>query len=209
MTLQWPSLILLFSSLICVHSLPVAVLHTKYITSYRLVLFTRCRVQQLLTKYKEEQLGSKDYEDRSQHLKELPSLSTDFYSWLKMTDEERLGTALWDVQVFWDILKWKREQLTAADSHSPLHQSMQHIECDLRDLTRQVIHQMNHTGSTRAPVGRTVSVRSGSRTRWDSRVEGYIILRDLNLYLTKLARDFLLLATKASPTTGAMRRETM
>lgn len=35
-----------------------------------------------------------------------------------------------------------------------------------------------------------------SKTVWDSRVEGYIILRDLDLYLTKLARDFLLLALK-------------
>lgn len=35
------------------------------------------------------------------------------------------------------------------------------------------------------------------KTVWDSRVEGYVILRDLDLYLTKLARDFLLLASKA------------
>lgn len=34
------------------------------------------------------------------------------------------------------------------------------------------------------------------KTVWDSRVEGYVILRDLDLYLTKLARDFLLLASK-------------
>ena len=34
------------------------------------------------------------------------------------------------------------------------------------------------------------------RTLWDSRVEGYVVLRDLDLYLTKLARDFLLLASK-------------
>lgn len=35
-----------------------------------------------------------------------------------------------------------------------------------------------------------------SKTVWDSRVEGYIVLRDLDLYLTKLARDFLFLASK-------------
>lgn len=38
----------------------------------------------------------------------------------------------------------------------------------------------------------------GSMTQWDSRVKGYIILRDLDLYLIKLARDFLLLATKTA-----------
>lgn len=37
---------------------------------------------------------------------------------------------------------------------------------------------------------------ANSKTVWDSRVEGYIILRDLDLYLTKLARDFLLLASR-------------
>lgn len=41
---------------------------------------------------------------------------------------------------------------------------------------------------------------TSSKTVWDSRVEGYIILRDLELYLTKLARDFLLLASKTHMT---------
>lgn len=41
---------------------------------------------------------------------------------------------------------------------------------------------------------------TGPKTVWSSRVEGYIILRDLDLYLTKLARDFLLLASKTHVT---------
>lgn len=54
-----------------------------------------------------------------------------------------------------------------------------------------------HTSPTaRAPL----NPDAGSQTVWDSRVEGYIILRDLELYLTKLARDFLLLASKAHVT---------
>ncbi|KAK7925591.1 hypothetical protein WMY93_007901 [Mugilogobius chulae] len=174
----WQQAFLLCFSLSCVHCLPSAVLHTKYTTSYRL---------------KEEQLGSKDYEDRSQHLKDLPSLSTDFYTWLKLTDEERLGTALSDMQAFWGMLEWKREQLSSADTHSTLPQIFQHIEYDLRDLIRQVNHQ------------ETAHYRRAQRGHpqqqphtWDSRVEGYIILRDLDLYLTKLARDFLLLATKTT-----------
>lgn len=48
----------------------------------------------------------------------------------------------------------------------------------------------------RAPVNPETS----SKTVWDSRVEGYIILRDLDLYLTKLARDFLLLASRTRMT---------
>lgn len=54
--------------------------------------------------------------------------------------------------------------------------------------------------SWKRPAGALAQTRlnpaSRSRTVWDSRVEGYIILRDLDLYLTRLARDFLLLATK-------------
>lgn len=49
---------------------------------------------------------------------------------------------------------------------------------------------------TSAPVRPASNPETGSKTVWDSRVEGYIILRDLDLYLTKLARDFLLLASK-------------
>lgn len=32
---------------------------------------------------------------------------------------------------------------------------------------------------------------------WNRTVEGYIILRDLDLYLTKMARDFLLLSNRS------------
>lgn len=46
-------------------------------------------------------------------------------------------------------------------------------------------------------VHTSVNHGSNSKTVWNNRVEGYIILRDLDLYLTKLARDFLLLASKA------------
>lgn len=49
--------------------------------------------------------------------------------------------------------------------------------------------------------GNTAPTRDTSpKTVWSSRVEGYIILRDLDLYLTKLARDFLLLASKTHVT---------
>lgn len=46
------------------------------------------------------------------------------------------------------------------------------------------------------PTSPTSMNPESSKTVWDSRVEGYIILRDLDFYLTKLARDFLLLASK-------------
>lgn len=46
------------------------------------------------------------------------------------------------------------------------------------------------------PVNVPPNRKTSSKILWDSRVEGYIILRDLDFYLIKLARDFLLLASK-------------
>lgn len=62
---------------------------------------------------------------------------------------------------------------------------------------------MNHVKNSgirpTSPTVRTsLSPQVKAQTMWDSRVEGYIILRDLDLYLTKLARDFLLLASKTN-----------
>lgn len=55
-------------------------------------------------------------------------------------------------------------------------------------------------GSWTRPSSPTVEVQlkpeTSSKTVWESRVEGYVILRDLDLYLTKLAREFLLLASR-------------
>lgn len=58
--------------------------------------------------------------------------------------------------------------------------------------------QMSYMNSSwTKPTSRTpLNPQTRSKTVWDSRVEGYVILRDLDLYLTKLARDFLLLASK-------------
>lgn len=53
---------------------------------------------------------------------------------------------------------------------------------------------------TSPPVRASLNPESSSKTAWDSGVEGYIILRDLDLYLTKLARDFLLLASRTHMT---------
>lgn len=55
-------------------------------------------------------------------------------------------------------------------------------------------------GSWTRPSPPTVQIplkpETSSKTVWESRVEGYVILRDLDLYLTKLAREFLLLASR-------------
>ncbi|XP_070411415.1 uncharacterized protein [Nothobranchius furzeri] len=111
------------------------------------------------------------------------------------------------MQVYWNMLEKKRKQLEReqmelntvhATQHS-LIQHFRHIQLDLRDLMSQVSSQMKlMRNSWIRPALSIVHMHpEGSvKTLWDSRVEGYIVLRDLDLYLTKLARDFLLLASK-------------
>ncbi|XP_070839584.1 uncharacterized protein [Chaetodon trifascialis] len=209
MAVWWQALILLCCMLNCVDSSapsPV-LLRIKYNNSFRLTRSTRTHVQQLQKKYKEQQLGNKHFEDRSRQLKDLPSLSTDFYSWLKLTDSERLHAAFWDMQAYWNMLEWKRKQLEKEEKEQmvgqavSLPQSIKYIQLDLRDLMSQVSNQMSYMQRssmtpTSAPARVASNPETSSKTVWDSRVEGYIILRDLDLYLTKLARDFLLLASK-------------
>ncbi|XP_044079606.1 uncharacterized protein LOC122888802 [Siniperca chuatsi] len=214
MTVLLRALILLYCVLHCVESsAPSPVLQrNKYNNSFRLTRSTRTRVQQLQRKYKEHQLGNKHFEDRSRQLKGLPLLSTDFYSWLKLTDWERLHAAFWDMQAYWNMLEWKRRQLEEAKEQmagqvvrTTLPQCIRHVQLDLRDLMSQVSSQMSYMQSSwKKPTSPTVRAplnpETSSKTVWDSRVEGYIILRDLDLYLTKLARDFLLLASKTHTT---------
>ncbi|XP_068187790.1 LOW QUALITY PROTEIN: uncharacterized protein [Antennarius striatus] len=213
----------------------------KY-NSLHLTTSTRTRVQRLNNLYKEQQLGNKNFEDRSRQLENLPLLSTDFYSWLMLTDWERLNAAVLDLQTYWNMLEWKRKQLEKEKQHvrgqvvhNTLTQSFKHIQLDLRDLMSQVNSQVNigihpclvkvlglkylerniknvckilfflsldryiqrpQMKPTSPTVWAPFNPESNSKTVWDRRVEGYIILRDLDLYLIKLARDFLLLASK-------------
>ncbi|XP_030602163.1 uncharacterized protein LOC115791984, partial [Archocentrus centrarchus] len=207
----WPTLLFLWCILNCMElsassSNPQ---YTKYKNCFRLTRSTRTRVQQLLRKYKELHLGNRHFEDRSRHLKDLPLISTEFNSWINLTDWERLHAAVRDMQAYWNMLEWKRRQLEKEEkdqkvvqvARATLTKSIRHIQLDLRDLMSQVSSQMSSMRSSwirpaSATAQTPLNPASRSRTVWDNLVEGYIILRDLDLYLTKLARDFLVLASK-------------
>ncbi|XP_041864370.1 uncharacterized protein LOC121654343 [Melanotaenia boesemani] len=206
--MAWQTLFLLCCLLNCVESsASTLVSKYKYNNSFRLTRSTRTRVQQLLKKYKEQQLGNTHFENRSQHLTELPFLSTDLDKWLKLSNWDRLHAAFWDLQAYWKMLERKRKQLEREQNEqivvdvaqTTLLRNMRHIQLDLRDLMSQVSNQMRLIRSSwirPMTAAAHLNPRRSTRTVWDDRVEGYIILRDLNLYLTKLARDFLLLASK-------------
>ncbi|MEQ2159017.1 hypothetical protein GOODEAATRI_018152 [Goodea atripinnis] len=202
---SWCAFFLLCCVLSCAEFAPMSrfVQKNKYNNSFSLTRSTRIRVQHLLKKYKEQQMGNIHFEDRSRHLRDLPLLSTDFNSWLQLSDWDRLHRAFTDIQTYWSMLERKRKQLEKEQNvqrmATSLLQSIKHIQLDLRDLMSQVSSQMKVVRSSwvrPTPAAALQNPQRSSRTVWESRVEGYIILRDLDLYLTKLARDFLLLASK-------------
>uniref|UniRef100_A0A6Q2ZCW7 Ciliary neurotrophic factor n=1 Tax=Esox lucius TaxID=8010 RepID=A0A6Q2ZCW7_ESOLU len=192
---------------------------------------TRCthaRVKQLLRRYKEEQLDDVQFEDRNLELKTLPSLSTDFNQWLQMKDWERLSTASHDLHTFWAHLDRKRREMEEEGDRASqgmsnrrkaklsIPESIQCIQKDLRDLMTKVNFQLKSMNSSSVSptspntmtwqVGLSTSSWAKSTSLWASRLEGYIILRDLESYLSKLTRDFTLLRTRHSLPPGTPHR---
>ncbi|XP_021473961.2 uncharacterized protein LOC110533775 [Oncorhynchus mykiss] len=223
MSVWWQVLFLqFFLTLSCVYQCcasPPGLLKS-YSYSLKSIRCTHTRVQQLLRRYKEEQLDNKQFEDRSLEWQTLPSLSTDFYHWLQMKDWERLSAASRDLHTFWAHLDMKRREIEREEvgqgaAHRmgsrgkpkpSIPERIQHILTDLRDLMTKVNFQLRCVNSSNVSptsppaLTRAVSTPSShqapSKSLWTSRLEGYVILRDLERYLTKLARDFILLKTK-------------
>ncbi|XP_023867436.1 cardiotrophin-2-like [Salvelinus sp. IW2-2015] len=215
---------LFFLTLSCVYPCCASTpgLLQAYSYSLKSTRCTHARVQQLLMRYKEELLEDKQFEDRDLELQTIPSLSTDFYHWLQMKDWERLSAASQDLHTFWAHLDMKRKEMevdkveqraahwmgTRGKAKTTIPQGIHRIQTDLRDLMTKVNFQLRCVNSssvspTSPPtLTRAVSPSSShqalSKSLWTSRLEGYVILRDLERYLTKLARDFILLKTKHS-----------
>uniref|UniRef100_A0A3B1J7F2 Ciliary neurotrophic factor n=1 Tax=Astyanax mexicanus TaxID=7994 RepID=A0A3B1J7F2_ASTMX len=163
------------------------------------------------------------FEDRRLVLNTLPSITIKYRTWLQMEDTERLSSASRDLNTFWSHLESQRQKLEmemeegregAADRtmqrrnkrgrpQLSLPQSMLGVQLDLRDLMRQVNSQVS-SSSEDVTQATTVTASSKAKfttqvsgpSRWVSRLEGYVILRDLERYLTKLARDYTLLRAK-------------
>ncbi|CAL8362424.1 unnamed protein product [Lota lota] len=181
-----------------------------YRNSLLLTRLARTRVSQLLRTYKEQQLGNEHFEDRSLHLNDLPTLSTDLHSWLSLEDRERLREASNSLHIYWTMLQWKREQILAEENHQGalrggegelnLSESLHHVQLDLRDLMRRLRTLLESVNSSEVDPTDSQSItlplihHRGNQTVWVRRLEVYVILRDLDLYLTKTARDLLLLA---------------
>ncbi|XP_048840148.1 cardiotrophin-2 [Brienomyrus brachyistius] len=170
-----------------------------------------------------EQLGDRYFEDRDLTLPTLPSISTKFSDWQAMEDRDRLSQASHNLHIFWTHLDVKRRQLETEHQRQrvgkdsflqgqrapSIEKAMLSVQMDLRDLIEHVsaqLHRLNGTsvsGPTPSPVLDSTPLETSSSSLllptqklWSSRLQGYVILRDLGRYMEKLVREFILLATK-------------
>ncbi|KAK2911907.1 hypothetical protein QQF64_027772 [Cirrhinus molitorella] len=251
----------------------------SFTNSMRLTRTIRARVQQLLSRYKQQLFGDELFEYRELMLTTLPAVTVSYQTWLHMQDTERLRLASHNLQNFWTHLEGQRQQLERETDPTKerreqrigkrgkrqpsLSQSFASLQIDLRDLMKQVNSQLNSlriTASTKSPLlhpvhspstipsmhhstesttvllkpthvdnphSSTASTSTGEKTsvsfpqptqtpiftgsklsvdtqqtttaetsRWVQHLRGYVILRDLERYLSRLARDYAVLQAK-------------
>ncbi|CAL8307888.1 unnamed protein product [Gadus morhua 'NCC'] len=210
----WIQTLLMLALLAPVYGGPHGPQEGGYRNSLHLTRLARTRVSQLLRTFKQQQLGDAHFEDRSLHLNDLPTLSTDLHRWLSLEERERLSEASDSLQIYWGVLQGMREQILAENHHPgtpqggrtalSLPNSLHHVQLDLRDLMRRLqtlLESVSRSEEDRAPadshsVPRPSVRRRGGQTAWLRRLEVYVVLRDLDLYLTKTARDLLLLEAR-------------
>nr|XP_015223385.1 PREDICTED: cardiotrophin-2-like [Lepisosteus oculatus] len=157
------------------------------------------QVRSLLVKYKEQQL-SDQFENHNIVLRSLPSANTAYTQWVNMKDGERLTASARDLPIFLDHVKATRMYLERQEKGQPstLTQAMTDIQLDLQDLVQQIKSQllaMNQPTPHSPRQGLLSSLVRGS-SPWESRLQGYIVLRELESYMSRVARDFALLRAK-------------
>uniref|UniRef100_A0A672PV60 Uncharacterized LOC107596189 n=1 Tax=Sinocyclocheilus grahami TaxID=75366 RepID=A0A672PV60_SINGR len=177
----------------------------SFSNSLRLTRAIRARVQQVLSRYKQQLFGDELFEYRELMLSTLPAVTVTYQTWLHMQDNERLHLASHNLQTFWTHLEGQRLQLERERDATKerreqrrgkrgkpqpnLCQSFVSLQIDLRDLMKQVNSQVQvHTSTHHDPSLKT--------SRWIQHLRGYVILRDLERYLSRLSRDYAVLQAK-------------
>ncbi|XP_041097089.1 cardiotrophin-2-like [Polyodon spathula] len=155
-------------------------------------------VRSLRVLYNEEQFGGQLIQDSGIVLASLPSASMVYTHWLNMQDEERLANSSRDLHVYWVHVHANRMHLLGESEQSQLSQSMLALQMDLSDLTLQVNSQLWAMNVTLPPPPAEVLPPEllSPPSEWLSKLQGSIILRDLERYLGKVVRDFTLLKSR-------------
>ncbi|XP_067866102.1 uncharacterized protein [Heterodontus francisci] len=155
-------------------------------------------VRDLIIKYKHEKIGNAAFEDYNMILSSLPTTSIMYSYWLQMQDVERLMLNAKDLYIFWIHVDFKRIDELGDCQESTVSKSMEIVSLDLRDLISQLNFQISALNSTSPdPLELTLPNNVlNPEYNWHSKLQGYIIFRDLETYLNKVVRDFTLLKTK-------------
>ncbi|KAG1937410.1 uncharacterized protein LOC120461780 [Pimephales promelas] len=147
----------------------------SFSNSLRLTRTIRARVQQLLSRYKQQVFRGElfVYGDLGlMKLSTLPTATLSYQTWLHMQDTERLRLASHYLQIFWTHLESQRQQLERERDATrekreqrrdkrgrpqpTLCQSFVGLQIDLRDLMRQVNSQLKSitqlSASTESPL---------------------------------------------------------
>uniref|UniRef100_A0A671LCU6 Uncharacterized LOC107663373 n=1 Tax=Sinocyclocheilus anshuiensis TaxID=1608454 RepID=A0A671LCU6_9TELE len=179
---------------------------------------SKCSHRAVLFSQKQQVFGDELFEYRELMLSSLPAVTVSYQSWLHMQDTERLRLASHNLQTFWTHLEVQRQQLERerdatnerreqrrgkrGKPQSTLRQSFVSLQIDLRDLMKQVNSQVQViTASTKSPLLHPLHATSSSgpipkTSSWIQHLRGYVILRDLERYLSRLARDYAVLQAK-------------
>uniref|UniRef100_A0A672PMP0 Uncharacterized LOC107596189 n=1 Tax=Sinocyclocheilus grahami TaxID=75366 RepID=A0A672PMP0_SINGR len=192
----------------------------SFSNSLRLTRAIRARVQQVLSRY--QLFGDELFEYRELMLSTLPAVTVTYQTWLHMQDNERLHLASHNLQTFWTHLEGQRLQLERERDATKerreqrrgkrgkpqpnLCQSFVSLQIDLRDLMKQVNsqgHCIHKVPTSPYPTLNFIfqsdsqhQTTTAETSRWIQHLRGYVILRDLERYLSRLSRDYAVLQAK-------------
>ncbi|XP_055513386.1 uncharacterized protein LOC129710456 [Leucoraja erinacea] len=155
-------------------------------------------VRDLLSTYKQERMGNAAFEDHSVDLRSLPRSGNVYSHWLQMQDLERLLQNAEDLHIFWVHVDFKRVDEVGECRQCAVSKSLEIISLDLRDLLAQLSSQIvGLKSSPPEPMGFSLPISCTiTPNKWLSHLQAYIIFRDLEIYLNKVVRDFILLSAK-------------
>ncbi|XP_039610947.1 uncharacterized protein LOC120530588 [Polypterus senegalus] len=155
-------------------------------------------VRILLLKYKQQQMGTQSFEDFSFLMASLPVINMNFSYWLNMEEGKRIQLIIKDLKVFQSHIEAKCLYEEQHLHQSQLVQDLQLIKCDISDLVFQMHLQLKSLNVPVPVVSEPLVPKSllNPQLEWNSKLQGYIILRDLEQYLGKVVRDFTFLKSK-------------
>ncbi|XP_029138860.1 uncharacterized protein LOC114922226 [Protobothrops mucrosquamatus] len=126
------------------------------------------------------------------HLKHLPSTSIDFHTWISLSDARRLSQIAKTLSFYHRLVQQLRN-FEAIKENSEFSSQFEDIDINLRDLGHQVDYQITLWGlSSNIQPESTLQILQ-HHSQWTNRQEVYIVLRSLESFLVRVARDFLML----------------